>query len=239
MTPPSIQPPRPDHLILASTSPRRQQFLEQLGLPFTTIAPGAATGCSEIDESPLPGELPAAMVQRLSQDKAQAVLHILPTLFPSLDQYTHPVVIAADTAVVIDDVILGKPDDPTEAIAMLQHLREKPHRVLSGITIALYRVQQPAKITTRLHQSQVWMRPYTDHEIEAYVATGSPLDKAGAYGIQDVDFTPVSRFDGCFASVMGFPLLELATAINEIGLSLPEINPLCQQLTGHLCCAAK
>lgn len=230
--------PLPDHLILASTSPRRRQFLEHLGLPFTVIAPGASTGGTEIDETPLPDEHPADMVQRLSRVKAQAVLQALPALFPEIAHYTHPVIIAADTSVVLGDEILGKPASPAEAIAMLQALRREAHLVLSGLTVALAQPGQPPKLATRLHQSRVSMRPYTNAEIETYVATGSPLDKAGGYGIQDDDFAPVARLEGCFASVMGFPFADLAAALADIGLTLPDIAPLCRQLTGQPCCAA-
>ncbi len=232
-------PLTPDHLILASTSPRRRQFLEQLGLPFTVIAPGSAAGGTEIDETPLPTEHPAEMVQRLSRAKAQAVLHALPALFPAITRYSQPVIIAADTSVVLGDRILGKPATPAEAIAMLQALRAEAHLVLSGLTVALARPDSPPRLATRLHQSQVWMRPYTNAEIEAYVATGSPLDKAGAYGIQDDGFAPVARMEGCFASVMGFPFADLAVALAELGLALPKIAPLCRRLTGHPCCTAR
>lgn len=231
-------PPLPDHLILASTSPRRRQFLQQLGLPFTVIAPGAGAGVTEIDETPLPNEPPADMVQRLSRAKAQAVLQALPAIFPAVTGYTHPVIIAADTSVVLGDEILGKPATPAEATAMLQALRRETHLVYSGLTVALARPGQPSRLATRLHQSRVWMRPYTNGEIEAYVATGSPLDKAGGYGIQDDDFAPVARLEGCFASVMGFPFADLAIALADIGLSLPEVAPRCRQLTGQPCCAA-
>jgi septum formation protein len=93
-----------------------------------------------------------------------------------------------------------------------------------------------SRFITRLHQSTVWMRPYSDAEIAAYVASGDPLDKAGAYGIQNKVFAPVERLEGCFASVMGLPLAELAAAFREIDLLLPEIGPLCTGYTGYPCC---
>lgn len=225
--------PRPDYFILASTSPRRRQFLQALGIPFAVIAPGAAHGLQEVDETPLPGEHPARMVERLSQAKAQAVTAHLPELFPDVARYPRLLVIAADTAVVLDNAILGKPVSPAEATAMLQLLRRRPHLVCSGLTVI-----DPHRdaAVTRLQQSQVWMRAYTDPEIDNYVSTGSPLDKAGAYGIQDVPFAPVDHLAGCFAGVMGFPLAELAAALAELGYSLPEIAPICRQLTQHRCC---
>jgi len=159
-------------------------------------------------------------------------------LFPQIHQYTHTAVIAADTVVVLDGVILGKPDTPNEATQMLQQLRESPHFVYSGLTVAQppQTDKETATFVTRLHQSKVWMRPYSNQEIETYVAGGSPMDKAGAYGIQDNKFAPVARLDGCFASVMGFPFGEFAIALQEINLLLPEINPVCKQLTGQDCC---
>ena len=230
--------PYPDFFILASTSPRRRQFLEALAIPFTVIAPGQAHGSEEIDETPLQNELPNKLVQRLSRVKAQAVIDHLPDLFPQINQYTHTIVIAADTVVVLDGVILGKPATPYEATQMLQQLREKPHFVYSGLTVAQppQRSKETATFVTRLHQSKVWMRPYSNQQIEVYVATGSPMDKAGAYGIQDNKFAPVARLDGCFAGVMGFPFGEFATALKEMDLSLPEIAPICGQLTDQDCC---
>ncbi len=227
--------PHAHHFILASTSPRRREFLELLGVPFTVISPGSATDQGEIDETPLPNETPANLVQRLSQAKAQAVVNNLSTLLPSIEKNKRQslVVIAADTVVVLDNKILGKPNNPAEATQMLKLLRQKPHYVYSGLTVAQPKIENRI---TRLHQSKVWMRPYTDAEIAAYVAGGSPLDKAGAYGIQDQPFAPVERLEGCFAGVMGLPLGELADALKEIELSLPEIGPICSQHIGAHCC---
>jgi predicted house-cleaning NTP pyrophosphatase (Maf/HAM1 superfamily) len=138
--------------------------------------------------------------------------------------------------------ILGKPNNPAEAEQMLRQLREQHHFVYSGLTVAdvSWEPDQPqahiTKSVTRLHQSKVWMRQYTDVEIEDYMASGDPLDKAGAYGIQNKTFAPVAQLEGCFASVMGFPLGELAAALKEINISLPAIAPLCTQHTDHPCC---
>jgi septum formation protein len=118
---------------------------------------------------------------------------------------------------------------------MLQQLRRQSHQVYSGLTVALLSGQK-GRFITRLQQSTVWMRPYTDAEIAAYVASGDPLDKAGAYGIQNKAFAPVGRLDGCFASVMGLPLGELAAAFREIDLSLPEVGPRCRSYTDYPCC---
>lgn len=201
-------------LILASASPRRRELLHSLGLSF-------AVKTTAIDETPRPGESPPALVQRLSRAKALAAAQ------------PGAVVIAADTVVVWQEVILGKPANATEAAHMLRLLRHRSHDVYSGLTL-----HRAGMTLTRLHQSRVWMRPYTEAEIAAYIATGSPLDKAGAYGIQDTSFAPVERLEGCFASVMGLPLGELAAAMSALALSPPPVAPRCRQYTGHPCCMA-
>ena len=232
--------------VLASGSPRRREFMELLGLPFIVITPSSIE--KPIDETPLPGEKPPALVQRLSRFKAEAVAVALPSLtlptFAPLtkNQAHKAIVIAADTIVVLGNKILGKPNNPAGARQMLKKLREQVHSVYSGLTVAAVSWepdQLQAHITesvTRLHQSKVWMRQYTDVEIEAYVASGDPLDKAGAYGIQNKTFAPVAQLEGCFASVMGFPLGELAAALKKINISLPPIAPLCTRHTDYPCC---
>lgn len=231
--------PNEFHLVLASTSPRRREFMTTLGVPFTAVSPNTV---KEVDETPFPQELPSQLVQRLSESKALAVAQNL-AYFPALTEIAqthHIIVIAADTVVVLDNIILGKPQTPTEAIQMLKALRQQVHDVYSGLT--LIHLPPPTssnsqqQITTRQHRSQVWMRPYTDAEIAAYVATGSPLDKAGAYGIQDKVFAPVEQLDGCFASVMGLPLAELANELRQIGVLLPPTPTFCRQHTNVPCC---
>ena len=266
-------------LILASGSPRRRELLEFLGLTFTVVlpdspAPPTANGAppppaGPVDETPRPGESPPNLVQRLSRIKAQAVAARLPFLPGSTPQQT-PIIIAADTVVVSKNKILGKPAGPAEAVQMLKQLRQQHyHFVYSGLTVGLWRREigegsRPAKsdgphppppgwtlspLITRLHESKVWMRPYTDAEIAAYVAGGDPLDKAGAYAIQSTTFAPVARLDGCFASVMGLPLGELAAAMKEVyshlpgsrageqvQSPLPKIGPYCTRYAGRPCC---
>lgn len=242
--------PQP-RFILASASPRRQELLELLGLTFTVIRPEDTSGkqATAIDETPLPGESPPALVQRLSRVKAQAVAKSLADRPNSAPEETRQaVIIAADTIVVLNNEILGKPAGPTQAGQMLRRLRQSRfHYVYSGITVAR-RLYPPAatprgprpdpalQLVTRLHRSQVWMRPYTNAEIEAYVAGGDPLDKAGAYAIQHPTFAPVERLEGCFASVMGLPLGELAAALAEFGITLPPVGPACARYSGYPCC---
>ncbi len=224
--------------ILASGSPRRKELIKLLGIPSVVIPPST----SDVDETPLPDEAPALLVQRLSQNKALAIAAALPSLalaeLPVLA--LHPIIVAADTVVVLEDQILGKPSGPDEARQMLKRLRQRQHLVYTGFTIALPSLSEskPAEdhLITRLHQNTVWMRAYTDIEIEGYIERGSPLDKAGAYGIQDHSFGPVGRLDGCFASVMGLPIGELAAVLRGFGLPIPTIGPRCSRLISFPCC---
>jgi len=222
-------------LILASTSPRRRELLPAIGLSFIAVSPGS--NGQEVDETPLPNESPAKLVQRLSRLKAETVAHNLSAFLPQLNPQKTHIVIAADTVVALDNQILGKPADPTEATHMLKQLRQQPHQVYSGVTVAhIPHPDDSPHFLTRLHQSNVSMRPYTNDEIAAYVAGGSPLDKAGAYGIQDQPFAPVARLKGCFASVMGLPLAELADMLCQFDISLDDIADRCAKHTGVPCC---
>ena len=211
-----------------------------------------------IDETPQSGESPSDLVQRLSRAKARAVAARLPSLhLPELEGGTESVIIiAADTEVASGAEILGKPANPAEATEMLRRLRQEQwHDVFSGLTVARWPAQAlrqtvqstaaqadllaptaPPDIITRLHQSKVWMRAYSDTEIDAYVASGDPLDKAGAYAIQHKIFAPVERLEGCFASVMGLPLGELASILAGLGLSVPAVAPRCHRYSAYPCC---
>lgn len=174
-------------IILASASPRRRELLKWLGIEFDCVATNA-------DESPQAGESAPAMVERLSRLKATA----------ARGSDAHALVIAADTDVELDGAILGKPRDAEDARAMLRALRDRSHSVYTGLTLADAR-----GLETEIVHSRVWMRNYTDEEIAAYVASGDPLDKAAAYGVQHKAFSPVARVEGCFANVMGLPLCRL------------------------------
>jgi MAF protein len=232
-------------IVLASSSPRRQELLKSLGVRFYTITPAVPSpgtpGHTGVDETPLPGETPAALVQRLSRLKAETVAAQLGWLLPDLSKHLTEtkdplIIIAADTEVALANQILGKPGSPAEATSMLKQLRQRQsHHVYSGLTVAKL-TGGPSTFVTRLHQSTVWMRGYTNAEIAAYVASGDPLDKAGAYAIQNQDFAPVARLEGCFASVMGLPLGELVVAFRELDLCLPEISSRCHQTTSFPCC---
>lgn len=209
----------PERLILASASPRRQELFSLLKVPFITAA-------ADVNEEIEGRESPGEMVCRLSLDKARAM-----ALF-----YPDDLIVAADTTVVLDGDVLGKPADEAEAVAMLRRLRGRKHTVFSGVTV--YHPPSGQAIT-ELAKSAVWMRTYTDEEVARYAASGDPLDKAGAYAIQHQNFSPVERIGGCYASVMGLPLCHLARALAQLGLTLPVDAPqVCQGFTGYRCLVA-
>jgi MAF protein len=184
-------------LILASNSPRRRQLLALAGWPFSVAA-------ANVDETEFANELPADYVLRLAETKARAVQ-------TDVDQ----IVLAADTTVVDGTDILGKPQDPAEATAMLKRLRGHTHQVYTGI--ALLR-RSDGLLLKDLCVTDVPMRDYSDVEIEAYVASDDPLDKAGAYAIQHPDFHPVAELDGCYASVMGLPMCHVILLMRKMDI---------------------
>jgi MAF protein len=193
-------------LILASNSPRRRQLLSLTGWQFTVSA-------ANVDESQFANESPADYVLRLAETKARAMAS-------SAD--AHQIILAADTTVVDGKDILGKPDDSAEAVAMLKRLRGHAHQVYTGI--ALFRPND-GLLFKDLCVTDVPMRDYSDEEIDAYVQTGDPLDKAGAYAIQHPEFQPVAMpsekhrgMDGCFASVMGLPVCHVIRLMRMMDL---------------------
>lgn len=188
-------------IILASSSPRRKQLLAQLRLRFDINAP-------QIDESHLPGEDLVDYAQRLSRQKAAAVLAQIDRQ-PSL-------IIAADTVVEHDGDLLGKPPDAQAAQAMLLRLRGQAHTVISGFTVQ--RAPDLPRIITRHASTIVHMRDYSRDEIAAYIASGDPFDKAGGYAIQNTAFCPVARIEGSYSNVVGLPLEALRLALGELGL---------------------
>lgn len=203
-------------LVLASGSPRRRQLLPLLGLPFVVKA-------VRIDERILAGEPPSDMVLRVSQAKAHAAGDVRPD----------ELAIAADTIVVLDGEVLGKPTDPDNATQMLRRLRGRPHAVYSGISV---RHAASLRTVSELGESTVWMRDYSDEEIARYVEGGDPLDKAGAYAIQHAEFDPVSHVEGCWLTVVGFPLCHLGRALAKFGVVVPSNMPgACQAFTQRDC----
>ena len=201
-------------LILASASPRRRQLLAALGIPFSIDV-------ADIDESRLGDESPETHVRRLAQTKARTVAARRPDA----------IILAADTIVVHHGRILGKPGDENEARAMLRALRESPHQVITAVAVA-----RAGDVLSELDVSTVVMRAYTDAEIDAYIASGDPFDKAGAYAIQHPDFRPVVRLEGCFAGVMGLPLALTARLLTAAGLPpTPNWPQNCHAITGRCC----
>ena len=192
---------QPALLVLASNSPRRRELLALGGWQFERDV-------ADINEDVRPGEEPAAYVERLAREKAST---ILPRRQPG------QVIIGSDTTVVLDGEILGKPADAAEARAMLTRLRGREHQVYTGI--AILRVSDQTLLSD-VCLTQVPMRNYTDTEMDAYIASGDPLDKAGAYGIQNPQFQPVINMQGCYASVMGLPLCHLTVLLRQF-----EIHP--------------
>lgn len=179
------------------------------GLAFEVARP-------DIDETPHMGESPDAYVARLSREKALAIV---------VDAARGPaVVLSADTTVVQDGAIIGKPADATEAIAMLQSLRGQPHLVHTGVSV---RDTATGTLMTRVITTQVVMRSYADSEIAAYVASGEPFDKAGGYAIQDRAFRPVTALNGCHTNVVGLPMCAACDLLMQTGLRLtpPTCSP--------------
>jgi septum formation protein len=174
--------PRP--IVLASGSPRRKQLLEMLRIPFRVVAP-------DVDEHVLPGEAPEPYVRRLSRAKAEAVASRAPG----------DVILAADTTVVLDGGIFEKPESPAHAVQMLQRLQGRTHEVLTAVAVA-----QDGELAQALDVSRVTFRPVDRATLEAYVATGEPMDKAGAYAIQGLGAPLIERVEGDFFGVMGLPL---------------------------------
>ena len=207
--------------ILASKSPRRKTLLRNLIDPFIVVN-------SDVDEREIPGENPDEFVMRLAKEKA--LKGGAGVLANSLE---NAFVLGADTIVVDGTEILGKPQDQMDAARILKQLRGKTHKVLSGI--ALYNLST-GEIQTRLVCTEVVMREYTDDEIQDYIASGDPMDKAGAYGIQNSDFNPAPDFFGCFANVMGLPLCHLAVLMKEMGIETDHrVAGRCQDSIDYQC----
>ena len=179
-------------LILASASPRRKALLSLFGIPFTVRA-------ADIDEAMEPGKDPAQEVARVSRAKAMAA--------PAGPQ---DVVIAADTIVVCGGRILGKPGTEERAAEMLRLLSGRDHQVMTGFT-----VRRGSTVLTQTEVSHIFFRPLDEGEIDAYVATGEPLDKAGAYGIQGLAALFVTRLEGDFYNVMGLPIQKVYVELDK------------------------
>ena len=184
-------------IVLASQSPLWRQLLGQMGLEFTTQSP-------EIDESAFHGRDARDLVETLSREKARWVAR---------QQTPDTLVIGADTVVVLDGAILGKPRDGAEAQAMLAALSGRDHQVFTGVTLC-----QGDRILTQAEETQVTFRPLTGQEIRQYVSTGEPMDKAGAYGIQGLGGLLVEGIRGDYHNVMGLPICRLGRMLLDFGV---------------------
>lgn len=214
--------PKDIHLVLASNSPRRKELLSLGGWEYAILPP-------QVDETPLPGEGGVEYVQRLAQSKVEAA---------ASQASGDGVIIAADTTVIIQpaggrELILAKPCDRDEAGVMLRLLRGRTHQVHTALSILSLR---DGTRVADLCTTDVPMRHYTDDEIEAYIASGDPLDKAGAYAIQHSGFHPVETLDGCYANVMGLPLCHLTRSLRKFGITpLTDLPQACQAALGYNC----
>jgi septum formation protein len=182
-------------LVLASQSPRRAEILRQAGIPFVVRT-------APVDETPLPGEKPEDYVRRLAGWKTLAV--------PAAPDET---VLGADTTVVIDGQMLGKPADASDARRMLELLSGRRHEVLTGICL-----KRGAGIIRDGASTSVWFAPLCAREIEAYAASGEPMDKAGAYAIQGLASKFIERLEGCYFNVVGLPVALVYSHLREMAL---------------------
>ena len=179
-------------LVLASASPRRRQLLEMIGVPFIVAK-------VRVQELRLPREPPAQYARRLARDKARSVPGAL--------------VLGADTVVVLGDTVLEKPQDAEDALAMLRKLQGRRHDVITAVCLIADAVEHEAADTTA-----VYFRPASETELRDYVATGEPLDKAGAYGIQGYGAALIERIEGDFFSVMGLPVRLVLDLLRKAGV---------------------
>ena len=188
------------HIVLASGSPRRQELLTRIGITeFDVRVPDA-------DEHYPDGLTPRQVVEYISRRKAEAAAALC-----SDDE----IVITADTMVFLDDQRLGKPVDEAHALKMLTDLQGRHHTVCTGVT-----VRQGSKMLTESESTEVYFRSATTDELLSYIATGEPMDKAGAYGVQGKGALLVEKLNGDFFNVMGLPLLRLSRMLQEFGIHL-------------------
>ncbi len=187
-------------IVLASASPRRKELLEQIGLQFT------------VDPSDYPEDAffemkPAERARQVSLEKARSVA----------TRHKDALVIAADSLIVLKDQVLGKPHDASEAKRMLKSLSGRAHTGITGFTVL---DSKSGKSESRSVKTKVFMRKLSDKEIDAYVASGEPLDKAGAYGIQGVGAVLIDRIEGDYYNVVGLPLASLAEVLKKFGVEV-------------------
>ena len=179
-------------LVLASKSPRRVELLQLAGIPFSIRT-------FDIDESVRAGETPSDYVHRLAYEKANSVV-----------TFHHELILAADTTVVLEGKILGKPDDEVDAKRMIRSLSGKRHEVVTGVCL-----RQGNYYTREVDTTSVWFMDLREDEIEEYVASGEPMDKAGGYGIQGLASKYIERIEGSYTNVVGLPIALIYKHIRE------------------------
>ena len=188
------------NIILASGSQRRREIIGALDAAVEIVPSGIG------ERSASPDEQAEDYVASIAASKARAV-----TSF----RHSSELVIGADTSVVLDELVLGKPEDEAEAWAMLTALRGRQHRVITAVNVSCDGIR-----ASSVTSSDVAMREYSDAEMEAFIESGEPFDKAGGYAIQDESFAPVSKFSGCYLNVVGFPLCEVTRLMSEVGMDV-------------------
>jgi septum formation protein len=196
-------------IYLASRSPRRRDLLKQIGVPFELLLlrEDLRRGV-DVDETPLPDESPGVYVLRIAREKAaMAVRQIAYRALPQKP------VLAADTTVVFDGQIVGKPDDPEHAARILRALSGREHQVLTAVVVALRE-----QVETQISVSSVWFREIAEADIRRYCASGEPLDKAGAYAIQGRAGAFVMRISGSYSGIMGLPLAETTELLQKFNI---------------------
>lgn len=202
--------------VLASGSPRRRVLVHRFARPFEVDVPTGPEGGMEGSETP------AELVSRLSIGKAKEVAN----------RTDGAVVLAADTQVVLDGECLGKPSDKVAAARMLRFLRGRIHIVVTGVTLL---DANSGRSRTSVKKTDVTMRHYSNAEIEAYVASGEPYDKAGGYAVQDTEFCPAVKVRGCYLNVVGLPLCDVVSLLESMGLCM-RLNPNCEGAHECGCC---
>ena len=199
-------------IYLASRSPRRRELLRQIGVHYEMLLLRESADREDVDETPLPDESSVAYVERIAYAKATAGWARL--MQRSIPRYP---VLGADTSVVVDNQILGKPVNSQAACDMLRKLAGRSHEVVTGVALA-YEGRCEALVSTSI----VTFRPMDEAEVRAYVSTGEPLDKAGGYAIQGRAASFVTHLAGSYSGVMGLPLFETAQLLERFGIKLFE-----------------
>lgn len=199
-------------IYLASRSPRRRELLAQIGVRFETVLLREDPRRTiDVDETPLPGEGPQEYVLRVASTKAQVAAEKI-----AKRRLVLRPVLAADTTVVLDGQILGKPADRDDAARMLTLLSRREHDVMTAVAVAGF-----GRFRCALSVSKVWFRNLDEPEIRRYVLTGEPADKAGAYAVQGRAAVFIPRIEGSFSGIMGLPLAETATLLREFAIETP------------------